>query len=99
MSFERMKEVIESVSARRGPQVGRALELHAKTMLTLVHFEGYFKSIGDAGKANLANGLMDVSCELADALGVTPQESQMVAEASAGDIQNHPIMKEGRHGL
>ena len=49
MSFERMKEVIESVSARRGPQVGRALESHAKTMLTLVHFEGYFK-----GKAGIA---------------------------------------------
>lgn len=93
MAFERMKEIINSVVANRGPEAGKALELHAKAMLTIVHFEGYFKSIGDASKAQLADSLMDVVLEMGQAMGVTSQESHLIAEASAIDIANHPLAR------
>lgn len=93
MAFERMKEIINSVAANRGPEAGKALELHAKAMITIVHFEGYFKKIGDTQKAQLADSLMDVVMEMGVAMGVTEADSRMIAEASAIDIANHPLAR------
>lgn len=93
MAFDRMKEVVSAVAARRGAKVGRALELHAKAMITIVHFEGYFKKIGDTQKAQLADSLMGVVLEMGEAMGVTESDSKMIAEAAAGDIANHPLAR------
>lgn len=93
MAFDRMKEVVSAVAARRGAKVGRALELHAKAMLTTLHFENYFKDVGDAPKAELADSLMDVILEMGEAMGVTEADSRMIAQAAAGDIANHPLSR------
>lgn len=93
MAFDRMKEIINAVAASRGPEAGKALELHAKAMLTIVHFEGYFKKIGDTQKAQLADSLMDVVMEMGVAMGVTEADSRMIAEATADDISDYPASR------
>ncbi len=93
MAFDRMREVVSAVAARRGVKAGRALELHAKAMITIVHFEGYFKKIGDTQKAQLADSLMDVVMEMGVAMGVTEADSRMIAEATAGDISDYPASR------
>lgn len=93
MAFDRMREVVSAVAARRGVKAGRALELHAKAMITIVHFEGYFKKIGDTQKAQLADSLMDVVMEMGVAMGVTEADSRMIAKATAGDISDYPASR------
>lgn len=86
MKFDRMDEVLSAVKARRGADAARALELHAKTMTALLHFEHHFKDNGDKTNARLADHLMTTNLEMAARLGVTMDESKMVATALAGDI-------------
>lgn len=87
MDFERAREVILAVAARRGERAGRAIELHAKVMTSLACIKMHFEGAGDTTRAALTNSVMDLVVKMSVMLDVTPEESNAVAKAVVGDIE------------
>lgn len=87
MNFERIKEVIAAVGARRGARAAQALELHTKVMAGMTVLLVHFEEIGDQQRARLIEGITQKFCLLSDMAGVTPDESAATAKAMTGDVR------------
>ena len=87
MNFDRIKEVIAAVGARRGARAAQALELHTKVMAGLAVLHLHFEGVGDQQRAGLIEGMTQNFCLLSDMAGVTPDESSATAKAMNGDVR------------
>jgi len=87
MAFDRMKEVIAAVGARRGADAAKALDLHAKVMAGLVVLHVHFEGLGDKQRANMVEVMTDNFCLLSGMAGVTPEDSNATEKALTGDVR------------
>ena len=87
MAFDRMKEVIAAVGARRGADAAKALDLHAKVMVGLSVLHTHFQEVGDQQSSNMVKAMTDNFCLLSEMAGVTPENSDATAKALTGDVR------------
>lgn len=87
MNFERIKEVIAAVGARRGARAAQALELHAKVMAGLAVLHIHFQEVGDQQRSKIVKAMTDNFCLMSGMAGVTPEDSNATAKAMTGDVR------------